>query len=94
MVPASPIRWRFPSSYVMLLMGSSPLPPWLRTLKNRVRRVREPVPTNGLIARRTYRQQAVSYPRFRVKMFGMSVAVVRALAMSDVQVSMAILVLI
>ena len=33
-----------------------------------------------------YRQQAVSYHRFRVKMFGMSVGVVRAWAMSDVQV--------
>ena len=35
-----------------------------------------------------------NYPRYRVKMFGMSVGVVGVWAMSDVQVSMTILVLI
>ena len=41
-----------------------------------------------------YRQQGVSTPRFRVKLFGMSVGVVRFWAMSDVQVGMTISVLI
>ena len=41
-----------------------------------------------------YRQQAVNYPRFRVKMFGMTVGVVKVWAMSDLQVSVTILVLI
>ena len=40
------------------------------------------------------RQQALNYPSFRVKVFGMSVGVVRVWAMSDVQVSVTILVLI
>ena len=46
------------------------------------------------MARRTIQTAGSNYPRFRVKMFGMSVGVVRDWAMSDVQVSMTILVLV
>ena len=41
---------------------------------------------SGLVARRTIQAEGSNYPRFRVKMFGMSVGVVGVWAMSDVQV--------
>ena len=47
----------------------------------------EPVLPVGWLPGVRYRQQAVNYPKFRVKMFGMSVGVVGVWAMSDVQVS-------
>ena len=48
----------------------------------------------GVVARRTIQAASSNYPKFRVKMFGMSVGVVRDWAMSDVQVDMVIVVLI
>ena len=42
-----------------------------------------PVSASGLVARHMI--QAAIYPRFKVKMFGMSVGVVRVWVMSDVQ---------
>ena len=48
----------------------------------------------GVVARRMIQAASSNYPRFRVKMFGLSVGVVEDWAMSDVQVGMTILVLI
>ena len=45
-----------------------------------------PGSASGLVARRTIQAPGSNYPRFRVKMFGMSVGVVRVWTMSDVQV--------
>ena len=45
-----------------------------------------------VVARHTIQAASGSYPRFRVKMFGLSVGVIRDWALSDVQVSMTILV--
>ena len=47
----------------------------------------------GVVARHTIEAASCSYPRFRVKMFGLSVGVIRDWALSDLQVSMTILVL-
>ena len=54
-----------------------------------------PVSASESVARCTIQAAIiVIYPRFRVKMFGMSVGVMGGWAMSDVQVGMTMLVLI